>query len=45
LHGIMVVYPAGRASLVVLVYKDAHLAPVLIALKQAASEVAGILGD
>jgi uncharacterized protein len=44
-EGIMVVYPAGRASLVVLVYKDAYLAPVLIALKHAAVEVADILGN
>ncbi len=42
--GVMVVYPAGRASLAVLVMKDAHLAHVLFAAKKAAAEIAEILG-
>lgn len=44
-EGVMVVYPAGRASLVVLVYKDARMAQVLVATKKVAGEVAEILGD
>lgn len=43
-EGVMVVYPAGRASLAVLVDKDARLSHVLFAAKQAAAEVAEILG-
>jgi predicted regulator of Ras-like GTPase activity (Roadblock/LC7/MglB family) len=43
-EGVMVVYPAGRASLAVLVENDANLAHVLFAAKKAASEVAEILG-
>jgi uncharacterized protein len=43
-EGVMVVYPAGRASLAVLVENDAKLAHVLYAAKKAASEVAEILG-
>lgn len=43
-EGVMVVYPAGRASLAVLVENDAKLAHVLFAAKKAAAEVAGILG-
>lgn len=42
--GVMVVYPAGRASLAVLCEKDARLAYILGATKRAASEVAAILG-
>jgi predicted regulator of Ras-like GTPase activity (Roadblock/LC7/MglB family) len=42
--GVMVVYPAGRASLAVLCEKDARLAYILGATKKAASEVAQILG-
>ncbi len=42
--GVMVVYPAGRASLAVLVVEDAHLAHILFATKKAAAEVAEILG-
>ena len=42
--GVMVVYPAGRASLAVLVEKDARIAHVLYAAKMAAREVAEILG-
>lgn len=44
-EGVMVVYPAGRASLAVLVGKDARLAHVLYAAKRAAAEVEVILGD
>jgi predicted regulator of Ras-like GTPase activity (Roadblock/LC7/MglB family) len=43
-EGVMVVYPAGRASLAVLVRKDARLAHVLFATKKSAAEVAQILG-
>lgn len=43
-EGVMVVYPAGRASLAVLVVKHAQLAHVLFATKKAAAEVAEILG-
>ncbi len=42
--GVMVVYPAGRASLAVLVAKDARIANVLVAARKAAAEVADILG-
>ncbi|MCB9450699.1 MAG: roadblock/LC7 domain-containing protein [Anaerolineaceae bacterium] len=42
--GTMVVYPAGRASLAVLVEKDARLSHVLFATKKAAGDVANILG-
>lgn len=41
--GVMVVYPAGRASLAVLVDKNARIARVLFAAKKAAEEVAVIL--
>lgn len=43
--GVMVVYPAGRASLAVLVDKDARIARVLFAAKRAAAEIADILGN
>ena len=43
-EGVMVVYPAGRASLAVLCENDAKLAHVLFAAKKAAAEVAEILG-
>ncbi|PJF29111.1 MAG: hypothetical protein CUN52_10040 [Phototrophicales bacterium] len=43
-HGVMVVYPAGRASLAVLVDKDARIARVLVAAKKAAAEIEDILG-
>ncbi len=43
-EGVMVVYPAGRASLAVLVENDAKLAHILFAAKKAAAEVAEILG-
>ncbi|MGQ9907242.1 MAG: roadblock/LC7 domain-containing protein [Candidatus Flexifilum sp.] len=42
--GVMVVYPAGRASLAVLAEKGARLSHVLFAAKKAAAEVADILG-
>jgi len=44
-EGVMVVYPAGRASLAVLVDKNARIARVLFATKKAAEEVAEILGQ
>ncbi len=43
-EGVMVVYPAGRASLAVLAEKDARLAHILFATKKAAADVAQILG-
>jgi predicted regulator of Ras-like GTPase activity (Roadblock/LC7/MglB family) len=42
--GVMVVYPAGRASLAVLVEKTARLALILSAVRQASAEVAQVLG-
>ncbi len=43
-EGTMVVYPAGaRASLAVLVRRDAQLGKVLFAVRKAAADVAGIL--
>ena len=43
-EGVMVVYPAGRASVAVLAEKGARLSHVLFATKKAAAEVAEILG-
>jgi predicted regulator of Ras-like GTPase activity (Roadblock/LC7/MglB family) len=43
--GVMVVYPAGRASLAVLVDKHARIARVLVAAKKAAAEIEEILGS
>ncbi|PJF26315.1 MAG: hypothetical protein CUN53_08325 [Phototrophicales bacterium] len=43
-EGVMVVYPAGRASVAVLVEKDSRLSHVLFATKKAAAEVENILG-
>lgn len=43
-EGTMVVYPAGRAAVAVLVVKTAHMGHVLYATKQAAAEVKAILG-
>lgn len=43
-EGVMVVYPAGRASVAVLVDKKARLSHVLFATKKAALEIAQILG-
>lgn len=42
-EGTMVVYPAGRAAVAVLVVKTAHMGHVLYATKQAAAEVKTIL--
>jgi predicted regulator of Ras-like GTPase activity (Roadblock/LC7/MglB family) len=42
-EGVMVVYPAGRASLAVLVEKDARLSHVLYASKKAAAEIEQVL--
>jgi len=42
-EGTMVVYPAGRAAVAVLVHKSANMAQVLYATKQAAGEVQRIL--
>lgn len=42
-EGVMVVYPAGRASLAVLVEKDARLSHVLFATKKAAAEIEQVL--
>lgn len=42
-EGVMVVYPAGRASLAVLVSKNARMAHVLFAAKKAAAEIEQIL--
>lgn len=43
-EGVMVVYPAGKASLAVLVDKDARIAKVLFAAKKASIEITEILG-
>jgi predicted regulator of Ras-like GTPase activity (Roadblock/LC7/MglB family) len=43
-QGVIVVYPAGRASLAVLAEKDARLSHVLYAAKRAAADVEQILG-
>ncbi len=43
-EGVMVVYPAGRASLAVLVDKNARIAKVLFAAKKASIEITEILG-
>lgn len=43
-EGVMVVYPAGRASVAVLAAKDARMAYILSACKTAAGEVEEILG-
>jgi predicted regulator of Ras-like GTPase activity (Roadblock/LC7/MglB family) len=43
-EGTMVVYPAGRASVAVLVAKEAHMGQVLYATKRTADEVERILG-
>jgi uncharacterized protein len=44
-EGVMVVYPAGRASLAVLVEKNARIAKVLFAAKKASVEIMEILGN
>jgi uncharacterized protein len=43
-EGVMVMYPAGRASVAVLVEKGARLSYVLFATKKAAAEVQQVLG-
>lgn len=43
--GTMVIYPAGRANVAVLVAKTAHMGRVLYATKQAAYEVERILSN
>jgi predicted regulator of Ras-like GTPase activity (Roadblock/LC7/MglB family) len=42
-HGVMVVYPAGRATLAVLLDKDQKIGPVLYAASKIAKEIAEIL--
>jgi predicted regulator of Ras-like GTPase activity (Roadblock/LC7/MglB family) len=42
-EGTMVVYPAGRTAVAVLVVKTAHMGHVLYATRQAAAEIAKIL--
>ena len=42
-HGVMVVYPAGRATLAVLLDKDQKIGPVLYAAAKIAKEIAEIL--
>lgn len=42
--GVMVIYPAGRASVAVLAEKGARLSHVLYATKKAAAEVESLLG-
>lgn len=44
-EGTMVVYPAGRAAVAVLVVKTAHMGHVLYATKQAAFEIEKILSS
>jgi hypothetical protein len=43
-QGVMVIYPAGRASVAVLCAKDVRLSRVLYATKRAAAEIKEILG-
>lgn len=43
--GVLVVYPAGRASLAVLAEKDARMSHVLFATRKAAAEVTDILDN
>jgi len=42
-EGVMVVYPAGRATLAVLVNNDQNLSPVLYAVSRTSKDVAEIL--
>ena len=44
-EGVMVVYPAGRASLAVLAEKGARLSQILFATRKAAAQVADVLGS
>ncbi len=43
-EGVMIIFPAGRASLAVMVEKDARLSRVLFAAKKAAAEIEAVLG-
>jgi predicted regulator of Ras-like GTPase activity (Roadblock/LC7/MglB family) len=43
-EGILIVYPAGRASLVILIKKDAHIAAILGMAKSASGEIMEVLG-
>jgi predicted regulator of Ras-like GTPase activity (Roadblock/LC7/MglB family) len=42
-EGVMVIFPAGRASLAVLVEKDARISHILYAAKRAATEIETVL--
>ena len=44
-QGVIVVYPAGHASLAVLAEKNARLSRILYAAKRAAAEIERILGE
>jgi len=44
-EGVMIVYPAGRASLAVLAQKDARLSHVLYATRKAAVDIMMVLDD
>jgi predicted regulator of Ras-like GTPase activity (Roadblock/LC7/MglB family) len=44
-HGTMLVYPAGRATLAVLIDKDAQLGKVLYGVKKTAQDVALVLSN
>lgn len=43
-NGVMIIYPAGRASVAVLAEKDARLSHVLYATRKAAADVQAMLG-
>lgn len=43
-NGVMIIYPAGRASVAVLAEKGARLSRVLYATRKAASDVQALLG-
>lgn len=43
-EGVMVIYPAGRASVAVLAEKGARMSHVLYATKKAAAEIEALLG-
>lgn len=43
-HGVMIIYPAGRASVAVLAEKGARLSYVLYATRKAAADVKALLG-
>lgn len=44
-NGVMIIYPAGRASVAVLAEKDARLSYVLYATRKAAADVQALLGS